>query len=158
MNVVQGGIGAAAARAAARLSRSMGGARYALAFASRVPGLRRIDVRVEAGRRSYEGPAAAVIFANGQFFAGGWNIAPKAMLVDGEVDVQVIDARIRDAVRLVPRIVRGVHLGDRSVRRWSAPWFRLETDVPWPVEADGDHLGNTPIEGRVVPGAIRFLI
>ncbi|HEX2369256.1 MAG TPA: diacylglycerol kinase family protein [Acidimicrobiia bacterium] len=158
LNVVQGGIGAAAARTAARLSRSMGGARYSLAFASRFPGLRRVDVRVEAGRRSYEGPAAAVIFANGQFFAGGWNIAPKAMLVDGEVDVQVIDARIRDAVRLVPRIVRGVHLGDRSVRRWSAPRFLLETGVPWPVEADGDHLGTTPIEGRVLPGAIRFLI
>ena len=158
LNVVQGGIGAAAARTAARLSRSMGSARYALGFASRVPGLRRVDVRVEAGRRSYEGPAAAVIFANGQFFAGGWNIAPKAMLVDGEVDVQVIDARIRDAVRLVPRIVRGVHLSDRSVRRWSAPWFRLETDAPWPVEADGDHLGTTPLEGRVLPGAIRFLI
>jgi diacylglycerol kinase (ATP) len=158
LNVVQGGIGAAAARTAARLSRSMGGARYSLAFASRVPGLRPVDIRVEAGRRSYEGPAAAAIFANGQFFAGGWNIAPKAMLVDGEVDVQVIDARIRDAVRLVPRIVRGVHLGDRSVRRWSAPWFRLQSDVPWPVEADGDHLGTTPLEGRVLPGAIRFLI
>ena len=53
---------------------------------------------------------------------------------------------------------RGVHLSDRSVRRWSAPWFRLETDVPWPVEADGDHIGTTPLEGRVLPGAIRFLI
>jgi diacylglycerol kinase family enzyme len=44
------------------------------------------------------------------------------------------------------------------VRRFSAASFEIETDVPWPVEADGDYLGNTPVSGRVVPAALRLKI
>ena len=51
--MVQAGIGAAAARTASRLNRSLGGARYLAGLRQAVPGLRRADVRVEAGRRSY---------------------------------------------------------------------------------------------------------
>ena len=34
-------------------------------------------------KRTYESQALAVIMANAQFFAGGWNVAPRATLVDG---------------------------------------------------------------------------
>ena len=44
-------------------------------------------MRVETERRTYESTALAVILANAQFFAGGWNVAPKATLVDGVLDI-----------------------------------------------------------------------
>jgi diacylglycerol kinase (ATP) len=151
-------VGAAAAQTAPRLGRRLGAARYPLAFAARLPGFPRANVSIETERRTYESGALAVILANAQFFAGGWNVAPKATLVDGVLDLQIIDARKRQAPALVPKVIKGTHLRDRTVRRLSTSHFKIETDVVWPVEADGDYLGNTPVSGRVVPAALRLKI
>lgn len=158
VNVAQVGVGAAAAATAARFGRGFGTSRYPLAFAARLPRFPRTKVTVETERRSYESDALAVIMANAQFFAGGWNIAPKATLIDGVLDIQVINCTKRRAPALVPKIVRGNHLTDRAVRRFSAASFTIATEVPWPLEADGDHVGNTPVSGRVLPAALRLKI
>jgi len=158
VNVAQVGVGAAAAETAPRLRRGMGSARYPMAFMARLPRFPVANVTVVTERRTYESRALAVIVANAQFFAGGWNVAPKATLIDGVVDIQVIDTAKRRAPALVPKIVRGTHLLDRAVRRFSAASFEITTDVIWPLEADGDYIGNTPVSGRVVPAALRLKI
>jgi diacylglycerol kinase family enzyme len=157
VNVAQTGAGAAAAETAPRLPRSLGNARYPIAFAARLPGFPVADV-VVGGGRGHRGKALAVIMANAQFFAGGWNVAPKAMLVDGELDVQIIDARKRQAPAIVPRIVKGTHLSLPQVHRMSLPSLTVSTSVPWPVEVDGDFIGMTPFDARVIPGAIELKI
>jgi diacylglycerol kinase (ATP) len=153
INVAQTGAGAAAAQTAPHLPRSLGPIRYPLAFAARLPRFRVADVTLVGGA-GYRGPALAVVLANAQFFAGGWNVAPKAMLVDGELDVQVIDARKRRAPAIVPRIIKGTHLSLPEVRRMSLSSLSVATSVPWPVEVDGDYLGTTPFDARVLSGAI----
>lgn len=158
VNVAQAGVGAAAAESAPRLPRAFGAARYPAAFAARLPAFPACDVEVAGPGRGYRGPALAVIFANAQFFAGGWNVAPRASVVDGLLDVQVFRARKTQAPALVPKIVKGVHLGHPAVRRLVLASFRLTTEVPWPVEADGDHLGNTPVVVDVEGGAVRLKI
>lgn len=158
VNVAQTGVGAAAAETAARISRRLGAARYPLAFGVRLPRFPKANVKLTTERRTVESEALAVIFANAQFFAGGWNVAPKATLVDGVIDIQVISAQKREAPALVPKIIKGTHLGDRRVRRLRAAEFTLEIDRKWPIEADGDLLGNTPVNGRVVPAAISLKI
>lgn len=158
VNVAQVGVGAAAAQTAAGFSRRLGPTRYPVGFLARLPGFPPTRVTVETERRTYESEALALIMANAQFFAGGWNVAPKATLVDGLLDMQIIDCAKRRAPSLVPKIVRGTHLTDRAVRRFRAATFKVETDIPWPLEADGDFVGNTPVSGRVVPAALRLKI
>ncbi len=158
VNVAQAGVGAAAAETAPRLPRMLGAARYSLAFAARLPRFPTCEVTLTGPGWEYRGSALAVIFANAQFFAGGWNVAPKASIVDGLLDVQVFDATKTEAPGLVPKIVKGVHLGHRSVRRRNLGAFRLVTDLPWPVEVDGDYLGATPVTGSVDSGAVRLKI
>lgn len=158
VNVAQAGVGAAAAETAPRFGRGLGPARYPIAFAARLPRFPRAKITIETERRTYESEALAVILANAQFFAGGWNVAPKATLIDGVLDVQIIDCAKRRAPALVPKIIRGNHLTDRAVRRFAAATFTIETDIRWPVEADGDYVGNTPVSGRVVPAALRLKI
>lgn len=158
VNVAQTGAGAAAAQTAPRLPRLMGRSRYPLAFAVRLPRFPRAMVTVRTERRTVESEGLAVIMANAQFFAGGWNVAPKATMVDGVLDVQMISARKRQAPALVPKIVKGTHLRDRTVRRISSARFEVVTDPVWPVEADGDLIGNTPLRASVLPAAIRLKI
>lgn len=158
VNVAQVGVGAAAAETAPHIARRFGSARYPMAFAYRLPRFPRANVKVTTERRTYESDALAVIMANAQFFAGGWNVAPRATLMDGVVDIQVISPRKTQAPALVPKVIRGTHLTERTVRRFSAAEFLVETDPTWPLEADGDLVGNTPVSGRVVPAAIRLKI
>ena len=158
LNVAQVGAGAAAAETAPKISRRLGSVRYPIAFGVRLPRFPKAQVRIETERRTYESEALAVIMANAQFFAGGWNVAPRATLVDGVLDIQVINARKTQAPAIVPKVIRGTHLTDPTVRRFSAAEFRIETDPIWPLEADGDLIGNTTVSGRVVPAAIRLKI
>lgn len=158
VNVAQVGVGAAAAETAQRVPRGVGSARYPIAFVARLPRFPRTRVEIVTERRTHTGNALAVIVANAQFFAGGWNVAPRATLVDGVADLQIIDTAKTRAPALVPKIIRGTHLRDRAVRSFTAAEFEITTAIPWPLEADGDLIGNTPVSGKVVRAALHLKI
>ena len=42
--------------------------------------------------------------------------------------------------------------------RFSAADIEITTHRPWPIEVDGDYLGETPVRVRVLPGALRIKI
>jgi YegS/Rv2252/BmrU family lipid kinase len=158
VNVAETGAGAAAVQTSSRMRRSLGAARYPLAFAARLPLFPKANVTVTTERRTYESEALAVVMANAQFFAGGWNVAPRASLIDGVLDIQLFNCGKWRAPALVPKIIKGTHLGDPAVRRFSAAEFTIEAEPAWPVECDGDLIGNTTVRGRVVPAAISLKI
>jgi YegS/Rv2252/BmrU family lipid kinase len=158
VNVGDVGIIAGAARRAQRMSPWWGKARYLIAFLAALPSFRVNEITVTAGGRTFTGEGVAAVFANAQYFGGGFNIAPKAAMMDGDLDVQVFAVRKRAAARLVPKVMRGLHLTDRGVRRFVAPSAHIETRDPWPVEVDGEYLGNTPVTVRVARGLIALKI
>ena len=158
LNVASTGATASAARAAHRIPGRLGSFRYVAAVAASLPAWRRIDARVEAGRREFSGPALTVVAANAQFFGGGFNIAPRASMVDGLLDVQIITSRRREVAALMRKVRGGDHLGDPAVRRFVTPEARIETDLPWPVEVDGEPIGRTPLLVRLQSGRLRLMV
>lgn len=157
LNVAQAGIGAASVPAAERMPR-LGRRRYEAAFWLTLPKFKRTEVRLEVGNRSFHGKAIAIIFANGQFFGGGMNIAPKAMLSSGEADIQVISAPKRSAPLLMAKAKKGLHLSHQEVHRFVGGEWSLATVDEWPIEVDGEFLGTTPLSGRILPGALTLKI
>jgi len=158
VNVAETGVGAAAAQTAGRLPRWVGASRYGLAFAARLPRFPRAEIQVEGPRRSIRADGLAVIVANAQFFAWNWNIAPKANLVDNRLDLQVFTAKKRQLPAAVPKIIRGLHLREPWVQRRSWESFQVTTNPSWPIEADGEWVGYTPMRVLSHPAAIRFKI
>ena len=158
LNAVDIGVLAATVHAAEGLTRRFGRFRYKAAFWLTLPLFRTTDVTVTMERRHFTGRAANVVLANGQFFGFGANVAPKATLVDGVLDVEVFACSKWRAMALYPRVVRGTHLTDKDVRRYRSGDLLVETARPWPVEVDGDYLGSTPLRARVLPAAIRFAV
>jgi len=158
INVAETGVTAASLVAAHRLPARLGPARYSVGFWMTLPRFRRTQVRVTAGSRVYEGDAIAVVMANGQFFGGGFHVAPRATVVDGVADVQVFAARRMDALPIFQQVRRGVHLKNPKVRRFSSGTFSVEADRPWPVEADGEVFGSLPVHGRMIRAHLRFRV
>lgn len=159
LNAVEAGVGAAAVTTAARMPRWVGETRYAIAFWLALPFFRPAVVTAHVDEHSaISGPAIAVIVANGQFFGGGMNIAPRASVADGVLDVQVFSGPRRKAFTVMPKVVRGMHLRHKNVRRRTGAKVFLDVPDTWPIEADGERLGNGPISVTVQPAAIEFKI
>ena len=158
LNVFEAGLGASTVAWADRLPRWVGPVKYELAFWLALPTFRPGSFVLEVEGRTFEGGGLVIVAANGEFFGGGMRIAPKASLVDGAFDMIVVDAPRREAFSLFPRMKQGLHLTHPGVRRVTTPWFRLTTDPAWPCEVDGESLGPTPVEGRILPAALTMRV
>jgi YegS/Rv2252/BmrU family lipid kinase len=158
INAVDAGVLGATVKRAERLTRRLGRIRYQAAFWLTLPGFRPGHVVLTMGDRRWEGTAVTVVMANGQFFGGGVNIAPRATLIDGLLDVQVFACSRLRALMLHPKAIRGLHLRDPAVQRFEASEVVLETERPYPVEVDGDYLGETPLRVTVERAAINMKI
>lgn len=117
-----------------------------------------VRVRVD-GELVFEGPVVLGAAANGRSFGGGMQVAPRAEIDDGALDVVIVpQLPIATLLRKLPMIYRGSHLDDPAVcfRRGSV----VEADAaPGRVrlELDGEPLGRLPASFEVLPGALRVL-
>jgi diacylglycerol kinase family enzyme len=84
--------------------------------------------------------------------------APHAELDDGLLDVILTNQASRlDIIRELPRIRWGGHLKNPKVTGRRAREVSIKSDEPLAVDIDGEMVGHTPAQIRVLPGAVRFL-
>jgi YegS/Rv2252/BmrU family lipid kinase len=88
-------------------------------------------------------------------FRWGPNIHPD----DGRVDVCVLRARnTLDYLSLAWHVVWGLHTRSPNARYLNArKTVSIAARKPLPVQADGEIIGETPIEIRVIPRAVRVI-
>jgi diacylglycerol kinase (ATP) len=118
------------------------------------------EVRIRLqGELVYEGPLVLGTAANGRFFGGGMQVAPRAEPADGLFDVVVIPGFSKSRLlRELPRIYAGTHLEVPQVSFHRGQ--RIEAEAApgrvW-VEIDGEPLGTLPASIEVLPSAISVL-
>ncbi|HWD02467.1 MAG TPA: diacylglycerol kinase family protein [Amycolatopsis sp.] len=98
--------------------------------------------------------ATLVAVGNTPFYGGGVPICPGADPADGLFDVTVIGAAGRlQLLRLLPGLRAGAHLDHPAVRTLRTRTVTI--DGPgWPVYADGESQGTTPVTARCVARAL----
>ncbi len=134
-----------------------GAARYQLALARELVGLRPIEYRIEWDGGVLEQAGVLVSIANNRSIGGGITIAPNASLTDGVFDLFLVEALSRAAfLRIYPRVSNGTHLDDPRVTVLHTTHARVEADGVVGY-ADGERLGALPVEVRIEPGSLRFL-
>jgi len=158
LNAANIGLTAASVDRALRLPDWLGAIRYTAGFWLELPRFGKDDVVIKVDRHELASQLLTVVVANGQFFGGGLNIAPRASVQDGVFDVQCFAGPRRNALTVMPRVARGAHLTHRAVRRYVGKEIDIDVPPTWPVEADGELLGRGSVHISVVPGAIEFKI
>jgi diacylglycerol kinase (ATP) len=154
-NVAEAGLGAAVAARATRLPSVLGRGRYFVAFWRELPGAKLAQVRVQADRKVYEGPAFQVVVGNCQFYGGGMRISPRSYPGDGILETLVFSGPKSDAFTLLPRVYKGDHVPHPHIEEQRAKVaVKIEADRPLSIEADGEVLGTTPASFQVVPQRI----
>jgi YegS/Rv2252/BmrU family lipid kinase len=157
-NIAQAGLGAAVAARACALPGFLGPAKYFCATWLVLPRFRPATVRVDADGEAFQWRAHNVVVANCRFYGGGMQISPKSEPDDGALDVLVMAGPKSDAFAIVPKVYRGTHLPHRNIAELRASRVRIETDPPFPVEADGEVVGTTPATFEVIPVPIQVKV
>jgi YegS/Rv2252/BmrU family lipid kinase len=158
LNEVSLGITAATVKRSLRLPARLGKLRYTAGFWLMIGRFRPGPVEAQVDGRTITADGMAVVIANGQFFGGAMNVAPRASTGDGVFDVQVFSGPRRQAFTVMPRVARGTHLTLRAVQRRTGSVITIECPEDWPIEADGEVIGDGRIAVQVIPGAIDFKI
>ena len=108
--------------------------------------------------------AATVLIANaGHLFHGLFpvdvQLAPDTSFHDGMFDVCVFAPQtITDVAALLWKVARRQYGGDDRMIYFRAREIRIDTDPPTIAQVDGDCVGETPLEARVVAGGVRVLM
>jgi YegS/Rv2252/BmrU family lipid kinase len=114
-------------------------------------------VEVDGERLEFTGWSVAA--ANSKAYGGGMLLAPDASLEDGAFDVVMIGQTSKlYCLRMLPKVFKGTHVRDPSVRILRGSELSVRADRPFVVYADGDPIGELPMTLRVLPGALRVLL
>lgn len=109
----------------------------------------------------FSGPLFFVTIGNARDSAGGYRINPKASIVDGKLDVCLVEAiGYFRALRMLPTTRNGSHLKSPEVKYWHTNSIRIDADRSLPVHVDGEMLSISAsgIEISVDSGALNVLI
>jgi diacylglycerol kinase (ATP) len=82
-------------------------------------------------------------------------LSPGARVDDGRLEVCLIEALGKlEIVRRFPQLLRGTFPGHPKVRYFPGCELTVESATPLPLALDGDVVGVTPAQLRVLPGAL----
>jgi len=133
-----------------------GASRYTLAIVRELARLRPLEYRITHDGGVIEQRGILVSVANNRSLGGGMMIAPEASMVDGMLDLFLVDPLSRaEFLRIYPRVFAGTHVSDPRVHIIRTRNATVESDgiVAY---ADGERLGPLPIDVSVDAGSLRF--
>ena len=117
--------------------------------------------RVKVDGREINRRALEVLIANtGTLGQPPFRWGPEIRPDDGRIDVCMARARnLLDYLELFFRFLFGMHRGSPNVRYWVAKQtVTISARTPLPVQADGEIVGETPVDVSIVPRAVRVVV
>jgi diacylglycerol kinase (ATP) len=149
------------AEASMALKRQFGVLAYMLSWSRAVLRHETFGVRITVdGGPPIEQNASAVMVANfGAVLNDLIRLGPGIRQDDGKLDLCVFSpGTARDAARVAWKLLRKDFRADPCMLYRAGRQFRIETDPPRAVQADGELLGATPFEVAVEPLAAQLLV
>lgn len=132
---------------------------YIAAVLKTLPKFQPATFSVELDGESDEVTAMLVVVGNSTSYGGGMKVTPDASVMDGRLDVCIVEAlSIPAFLRAFPRVFLGKHTSHPRVRMSTATKVRLEADRRVQVYADGERVGPLPAVFEVLPGALPVVI
>ncbi len=144
------------AKTAARFNWA-GDASYILGVFYRTLGLRFHDMVLEIDGRTVSGENCFVEICNSRFTGGDMLMAPDAVIDDGWFDVVVAAPLSRvSLIATLPKIFKGTHGVHEAVHFFRGKSAHIATRPIKQLLPDGEIFGNTPVEIRLIPKALKY--
>jgi len=96
--------------------------------------------------KKYDARAMNFVVANAKYFGAGLGISPDSDSADGMLEVIVIgDLNIFEYLYFVPKVKKCKKLSYHKIQYYSAKKIGIETEVPMPIDMDGEFVGFSPM-------------
>jgi diacylglycerol kinase (ATP) len=100
-----------------------------------------------------------VVIANGRYVGGGTQIAPKASIDDGLLDIILVQERSpAELALLAARVALGDHLSSDAIVFRRAAMVTVNSRPGMWFNVDGELVGNEPAKFEVLPRALQFVV
>ena len=132
---------------------------YVASVLKTLPKFQPAAFRIELDDETLELSAMLVVVGNSVSYGGGMRVTPQASIVDGLLDVCIVEAMSIPAfLRAFPKVFRGTHVNHPKVRMVRSARVRMEVDRRVQVYADGERVGPLPAVFEVMPGTLRVVV
>jgi diacylglycerol kinase (ATP) len=92
---------------------------------------------------------------NSPSYGGGLYVTPKAEVEDGELDLFILNSISRmELIKLFPKVYEGKHVTHPAVEIIRAKHVEIHSEG-MPAYSDGEHVGESPVFCKVLPGALK---
>jgi len=159
INAASSGFGAEiTATTSPELKRLLGPAAYTLMGAILAINLHHYKGKLILPGREIIGSGPVAIVGNGRQTGGGLQVAPRACIDDGLLDVLVIRQISPTALLAAARELQQLPSDGEYISYWQTPWLEVHPEEAIPVNLDGEPLSFTTVRYEAVPKAIHLVV
>lgn len=147
LNVTDLGLGGCVAYDMMRSKRRLGAfLTYQWLIVKNLVRFKKRSIHFNLDGKNYDARAMNFVVANAKYFGSGLGISPDSQLADGLLEVIVIgDLNIFEYLYFVPQVRKCKKLSYRKIQYYSAKKISVETEVPMPIDMDGEFVGFSPL-------------
>lgn len=159
INAASSGFGAQiTATTSPDLKRLLGPAAYTVMGAILAINLHHYQGRLILPDREITGSGPVAIVGNGPQTGGGIQVAPRAYIDDGLLDVLVVRQISPTALLAAARELQQLPPDGEYISYWQTPWLEVHPEEAIPVNLDGEPLHFSMVRYEAVPKAIRLIV
>jgi YegS/Rv2252/BmrU family lipid kinase len=143
----------------AETKRRWGTAGYALTVWRALKEHRPFRARIRCDGRLLQTRSIQIAVGNGRHYGGGLTVAVDAAIDDHQLDLYSIGpASMARLVLLAPALRSGRQGEFQGVHLLRGQRIEIETRRPMPVNTDGEVTTQTPVDLRILPGAVEVIV
>jgi lipid kinase YegS len=159
INAASSGFGAKiTATTSPELKRLLGPAAYTVMGAILAINLHHYQGRLILPGREITGGGLVAIVGNGRQTGGGMQVAPRACIDDGLLDVLVVRQISPTALLAAARELQQLPPDGEYISYWQTPWLEVHPEESIPVTLDGEPLHFSTVRYEAAPGAISLIV
>jgi lipid kinase YegS len=159
INAATSGFGAEiTATTSPELKRLLGPAAYTVMGAILAINLQHYGGRLILPDRDITGTGPVAIVGNGRQTGGGIQVAPRACIDDGLLDVLVVRQISPTALLAAARELQQLPADGEYISYWQTPWLEVQPDEEIPVSLDGESFRFSTVRYEAVPKAIQLIV
>jgi lipid kinase YegS len=159
LNVASVGFGAeVTASTPPELKRLLGPAAYTVMGAILAMNVHHYHGRLTLPDREITGSSPIAIVGNGRQTGGGVQVAPRARIDDGLLDVLVVRQIPAMALLTAARELQELSPDGEYISYWQTQWVEVHPEETIPVNLDGEPVRFSSVRYEAVPRTIRLIV